>query len=52
MVAGLIGNFAREAPKIIDQVLAVVSQWPYYANQAEVFPDLQAEVQANLRLAI
>lgn len=52
VVAGLIGNFAREAPKIIDQVLAVVSQWPYYANQAEVFPDLQAEVQANLRLAI
>jgi serine/threonine-protein kinase HipA len=52
VVAGLIGNFAREAPKIIDQVLAVVSQWSYYANQAEVFPDLQVEVKANLRLAI
>jgi serine/threonine-protein kinase HipA len=52
VVADLIGNFAREAPKIIDQVLAVVSQWSYYANQAEVFPDLQVEVKANLRLAI
>jgi len=52
VVADLIGNFTREAPKIIDQVLAVVSQWAYYASQAEVFPDLQAEVQANLRLAM
>lgn len=52
VVAELIGNFTREAAKIIDQVLAVVSQWSYYAKQAEVFPGLQAEVQANLRLAI
>ncbi len=51
-VATLIGNFTREAPKIIDQVLAVVSQWPYYARQAGVFSALQEEVQGNLRLAI
>ena len=51
-VATLIGNFTREAPKIIEQVLAVVSQWPYYARQAGVFSALQEEVQGNLRLAI
>ncbi len=51
-VATLIGNFTREAPKIIDQTLAVVSQWPHYANQAGVFSALQEEVQSNLRLAI
>lgn len=51
-VATLIGNFSRQAPQIIEQVLAVVSQWPHYANQAGVFAALQAEVQGNLRLAI
>ncbi|MEZ0120942.1 MAG: type II toxin-antitoxin system HipA family toxin [Candidatus Reddybacter sp.] len=51
-VATLIGNFTREAPKIIDQTLAVVNQWPHYANQAGVFAALQKEVQSNLRLAI
>ena len=52
VVAELIGNFTREAPKIIDQILAVVSQWPDYARKAEVFAPLQKEVQRNLRLAI
>ncbi len=51
-VATLIGNFSRQAPKIIDQVLAVVGQWPDYARKAEVFTALQKEVQRNLRLAI
>jgi serine/threonine-protein kinase HipA len=51
-VATLIGNFSRQAPKIIEQVLAVVSQWSHYASQAGVFTALQAEVQANLRLTI
>lgn len=52
LVAELIGNFTREAPKIIDQVLAVVSQWPSYAKKAEVFAPLQKEVQRNLRLSL
>ena len=51
-VAELIGNFSREAPKIIAQILEVVSQWPNYANKAGVFAALQEEVQSNLRLAI
>jgi len=50
-MAALIGNFSREAPKVIDEVLAVVSQWPDYAKKAEVFAPLQKEVQHNLRLA-
>ena len=52
LVAELIGNFTREAPKIIDQVLVVVSQWPDYAKKAEVFSPLQKEVQRNLRLSL
>ncbi|OUS10892.1 toxin HipA, partial [Gammaproteobacteria bacterium 54_18_T64] len=51
-IATLIGNFSRQAPKIIDQVLAVVGQWPRYASRAGVFAPLQAEVQGNLRLAL
>ncbi len=51
-VAVLIGNFSREAPKIIEQVLAVVSQWSDYAKKAGVFAPLQEEVQRNLRLSI
>ena len=51
-VAALIGNFSRQAPKVIDQVLAVMSQWQDYAQQAGVFTSLQKEVQSNLRLAI
>lgn len=51
-VAALIGNFSREAPKIIDRVIAVVRQWPAYAKKAEVFLPLQEQVQRNLRLGI
>ncbi len=48
-VAKLIGNF-REAPKIIQRVLEVVSEWPAYAKQAGVFEPLQQEVASNLRV--
>ena len=48
-VARLIGNF-REAPSIINEVVAVVRQWPAYADKAGVFTELQQEVQSNLRL--
>lgn len=48
-VSALIGNFSREAPKIIHRVLEVVRQWPDYAQQAGVFLTLQEEVQRNLR---
>ena len=50
-VANLIGNF-REAPKIIQQVREVVTEWVHYAARAGVFPALQKEVQKNLRLDI
>lgn len=49
-VASLIGNFSREAPKIIERIVAVVDQWPSYAKQAGVFEALQQTVQKNLRL--
>jgi len=48
--AGLIGNFTREAPKIIDQIFDVVNEWPHYASKAGVFAVLQDEVQKNLRV--
>ncbi len=48
-VAHLIGNF-RDAQRIIDEVMTVVSEWPAYAKQAGVFDDLQKEVAGNLRL--
>ncbi len=51
-VASLIGNFSRQAAKIIEQVLAVVGQWRDYARKAGVFAVLEEEVQGNLRLAI
>ncbi|MEH6543572.1 MAG: type II toxin-antitoxin system HipA family toxin [Porticoccaceae bacterium] len=50
VVANLITNFSREAPKIIHRVLEVVRQWPNYAQQAGVFLPLQEEVQRNLRI--
>lgn len=49
VVAALITNFSREAPKIIDRVLEVVRQWPDYAKQVGVLSSLQEEVQGNLR---
>lgn len=49
-VSELIGNFSRQAPKVIQQVVEVISEWQGYAKQAGVFDQLQIEVQKNLRL--
>ena len=49
-VAGLIGNFSREAKTIIERVLAVVEQWPDYARRARVLEPLRDEVRLNIRL--
>ena len=51
-VAGLIGNFKKQAEQIIDQVSAVVSDWQRYADKAGVFEDLAKEIQLNHRLNI
>ncbi len=48
-VGTLITNFRREAGQIIDQILAVVREWPVYARKAGVYAALEAEVQRNLR---
>ena len=49
-VAALIGNFSREAPKIVGQIMEVVREWDGYAVKAGVFESLKAEVSKNLRL--
>ena len=49
-VGGLIGNFKRDAGKIIEQVVEVVSEWKTYTEKAGVFSSLQTQVQQNLRL--
>ncbi len=50
--ARLISNFQREAQDIIEQVLAVVSQWPKYALEAGVNKNLTQEIQQHLRLPL
>ena len=49
-VAEQIGRFAQQAEAIIEQVTAVVSRWPQYAEQAQVAPALTQHIQSNLRL--
>lgn len=49
-VAGLIGNFSKQASLIIDEVSTVVSQWGQYADKAGVFLPLRDEIQSALRL--
>lgn len=51
-VAGLIGNFKKPAEQIIDQVIAVVSDWQRYAEKAGVFEPLAKEIRQNHRLNI
>ena len=49
-VATLIGHFKNaDANKIIDQVIAVVSEWHHYAQQAGVFPELESLIKMNHR---
>jgi len=51
-VAGLIGNFNKQAEQIIDQVIQVVSDWQNYADKTGVFEPLMNEIQLNHRLKI
>ena len=44
------GKFKKEADQIIDEVTEIVSQWPKYAKEAEVFPDFIREIQSAHRL--
>jgi len=48
--ANLITNFKREAQDIIEQVIAVVSGWQDYAQQAGVSTDFSSEIYNNLRI--
>jgi serine/threonine-protein kinase HipA len=51
-VAGLIGNFRQQARQIIQHVTEVVSQWPRYAQQADVFDGFREQISQNLRLKL
>jgi len=48
-----IGHFNRKAAdEIIDQTIAVVSNWRRYAQQVGVFATLQQEIEKQLRLKL
>ena len=49
-VGQLIGNFNKQAEQIIDEVIAVVTNWQNYADSVGVFDGLSAEIQSNLRI--
>jgi len=51
-VGSLIGNFKKQSQQIIDEVIAVVSEWQYYADKAEVFLPFTKEIAQNHRLKI
>ncbi len=51
-VGGLIGNFKKQAGKIIDEVIDVVSSWDDYANNTAVFDELASEIKQNHRLVL
>ena len=44
------GKFKKEANQIIDEVTEIVSQWPKYAKETEVFPDFIRKIQSAHRL--
>jgi len=51
-VGSLIGNFKKQSQQIIDEVIAVVSEWQNYADKAEVFSPFTKEIAQNHRLKI
>ncbi len=51
-VGALIGNFKKESKQIIDQVVAVVSEWGSYAKKSGVFEPLTKEIAKNIRLKL
>lgn len=51
-VGSLIGNFKKQSQQIIDEVIAVVSEWQHYADKAEVFAHFTKEIAQHHRLKI
>ncbi len=51
-VGHLIGNFKKQAGQIIDEVIAVVSNWDDYATNTAVFDELANEIKQNHRLKL
>ncbi|WP_347332481.1 type II toxin-antitoxin system HipA family toxin [Marinimicrobium locisalis] len=49
-VASQIGEFTREAKRIIEEVCDIVADWPRYAAEVDVPTPLAKEIQGNLRL--
>ncbi len=48
-----IGNFSiKNADKIINHVIDVVSEWDRYAKEVGVFPGLRKEIKRNVRIRI
>lgn len=45
-------KFKKEANQIIDEVVEIVSQWPKYAKEAEVFPDFAKRIQSTHELGL
>lgn len=45
-------KFKKEANQIIDEIIEIVSQWPKYAKEAEVFPDFIREIQNTHELGL
>jgi len=50
LVSEHIGNFKKEAKKIIDEVSLVVSNWNSYADRAGVFQTFISEIKKNHRV--
>ncbi|MGK0442210.1 MAG: serine/threonine-protein kinase HipA [Pseudohongiellaceae bacterium] len=51
-VGSSIPRFKKQSEKIIDDIIAVASEWRFYADSAGVFPELKSEITHNLRINI
>ena len=40
------------APKIVREIIEIVSQWEYYAKEAEVTPEYAQQIKTALRLKL
>lgn len=50
--AKMLSNFTREAKDIIAHIISIVSQWPNYAERAEVAKEFSSRIHQNLRLKL
>ena len=50
--ANMLSNFNKEAKNIIEHVIQTVSQWPSYAEKAEVAEEFALRIRQNLRLKL